>query len=449
MIYKNRKEILKDPSIKIKADYCEIKNTTKFKKNVLPNLVDTIILSNSKSLKRFCCRLAYNCGISYGVYPASIQSLYKACGRREVGGFCVPAINLRTLTFELAQAIFRVAKKLNTNLFIFEIAKSEIDYTWQSPREYSALIILAAIKQSYRGPAFLQGDHFQIKASQYQKKTRLYHLRELKKLIKEAVAAGFYNIDIDSSTLVDLTKTSLDSQQELNYKTCAHFTKYLRKIQPKGIEISIGGEIGEVGKANSKPEELDAFMQGYRRQIGSLEGISKISIQTGTKHGGVVLPDGSIAEAKIDFDTLGKLSELAKNKYGLAGAVQHGASTLPNKALGHFPKKGCIEIHLATQFQNIVYERLPLPLKEKIYSWLNKNFYRQRQKDWSNDQFIYKLRKKALGPFKKEIYTLPAELKEKIKSVLEEDFFASFDKLNLKDTKKIVKKYIKKPKAGC
>ncbi|MCF7877566.1 MAG: aldolase, partial [Candidatus Omnitrophica bacterium] len=138
-----------------------------------------------------------------------------------------------------------------------------------------------------------------------------------------------------------------------------------------------------------------------------------------------------------------KLSKIAKDKYKLAGAVQHGASTLPNQAFHHFPKQGCIEIHLATQFQNIIYDYMPLPLKEKIYSWLDKNFYKERQKDWTDDQFIYKLRKKALGPFKKEIYQLPADLKDKIKSVLKEEFSFLFDKLNLKNTKKIVNKYIK------
>ncbi len=444
MVYKSKKQLLNESSLKINDRSCRIKNISYFKKNVLPNLVNTIVLGDSKGVKKLCYRLAYSCGLSLGIYPASIQSLYRACGRKEAGNFCVPAINLRTLTFELAQVLFEVAKKINSNLFIFEIAESEIGYTWQSPQEYSALITLAAIQQGFKGPIFFQGDHFQINPRKYFDNPDL-HLEQLKKFIKKAVTAGFYNIDIDSSTLVDLSKKDLDAQQILNYKLSAYFTRYLRRIQPKGVEISIGGEIGEVGGANSKPEELDAFMRGYLKEIKSLNGISKISVQTGTKHGGVVLPDGSIAKVNIDFETLAKLSRLAKDKYGLAGAVQHGASTLPNEAFGHFPNKGCIEIHLATQFQNIVYEYMPLSLKERIYSWLSENCFSERQKGWTDDQFIYKLRKKALGPFKKEIHQLPTELKDKIKSTLREEFSFLFDKLNLKNTKKVVNKYIRKP----
>ena len=204
----------------------------------------------------------------------------------------------------------------------------------------------------------------------------------------------------------------------------------------------MGGEIGEIGGRNSTPSELHAFMRGYLKEIGALQGISKMAIQTGTTHGGVVLPDGSIARVKIDFDTLRELSKIAKEEYKLAGCVQHGASTLPREAFHHFPQVGCCEIHLATQFQNIVYEYMPLSLKEEIYKWLEENCAQERKPDWSDDQFIYKTRKKALGPFKKKIYSLPKDLKDKISHTLEEGFLFLFNQLKIQNTKEIVEKYV-------
>ena len=62
------------------------------------------------------------------------------------------------------------------------------------------------------------------------------------------------------------------------------------------MTVSLGGEIGEVGEKNSTPEELDAYMQGYEKALkalGDYAGLSKISVQTGTSHGGIVLPDGT------------------------------------------------------------------------------------------------------------------------------------------------------------
>ena len=84
-------------------------------------------------------------GIAYkkGIYPLSIHQFYMARGRSEFSGFTVPAINLRSMTYDLAKAIFRVAKKNNSGTFIFEIAKSEMGYTYQPAIEYSSAVLAA------------------------------------------------------------------------------------------------------------------------------------------------------------------------------------------------------------------------------------------------------------------------------------------------------------------
>ncbi|MCM8774497.1 MAG: class II fructose-bisphosphate aldolase [Candidatus Omnitrophica bacterium] len=442
MIYKNEDELFATGMIKLVNGKIEVIDKELFREKMVDNIVDTIILSNSIRMKKICHWLVYEVTPTFGLFLSSIQSLYEAKGKDVLPSFTVPAINLRVLTYDIAKAVFRSAKKINAGAFIFEIAKSEIGYTNQRPQEYVSCVLLAGIKEGYSGSVFVQGDHYQIKAKNYLQDEE-NEKNQLKELIKESIQSGFYNIDIDSSTLVDLSKPNVDEQQKLNYEVCAFFTKFIRELQPQGIEISIGGEIGEVGGKNSTPEELRAFMRGYISSINGIKGISKISIQTGTTHGGVVLPDGSIARVNIDFETLRNLSKIAKEEFSLAGAVQHGASTLPNDAFYHFPQVGCAEIHLATQFQNIVYDYLPLGLKEKIYTWLNKNCADERKPGQSDDQFIYTVRKKALGPFKREIYSLPQDLKDKISSVLEEEFSFLFDKLDIKDTKDLVDRYIK------
>src|SRR3990170_1041729 len=220
--------------------------------------------------------------------------------------------------------------------------------------------------------ASIQGDHFQANAKKYQQDPAK-EVAGLKALIKEAIAAGFYNIDIDTSTLVDLSKPDTKEQQRLNFEIAAELTAHIRQLEPKGVTISVGGEIGEVGGQNSTVGELRAFMNGYREAMAargkSLQGISKISVQTGTTHGGVPLPDGTIAKVKLDFDTLEKISKVAIDEYGLSGAVQHGASTLPADAFDHFPRQECAEIHLATGFQNMLYDDPAFPgkVKQEIY----------------------------------------------------------------------------------
>lgn len=397
-------------------------------------------LANKKQLAKKIFEAAYE----QGAYPASIHEFYMARGRGEFSGFTVPAINLRGMTYDLARRIFRVARKNNSGPFIFEIARSEIGYTGQSPIEYSSAVLAAALKENYTGPVFIQGDHFQVNAAKF-KENPDKETEALKTLIDDAIKSGFYNIDIDSSTVVDLSKPSLKGQQLSNYDVCAKLTQFIRGIQPKGITISVGGEIGEIGHQNSTPEDLHAFMTGLRERLSKgLVGISKISVQTGTTHGGVVLPDGSVAQIKLDFETLKTLSNVARKEYGMAGAVQHGASTLPPEAFNKFPQCETAEVHLATEFQNMIYEseHFPIELKKKIYDWLKINAANEAKQGETEEQFLYKTRKKALGPFKKEIMSLPQKTRDAIATEEENKFDFLFKQLNVVNTRDLVNKYV-------
>jgi len=393
---------------------------------------------------RFLTRAA---ALELGILPASIHELYMARGRGEVPfTFTVPAINLRVLSFDAARAVFRQAKKMDAAAFIFEIARSEIGYSAQRPPEYATNILAAAIAEGYRGPLFIQGDHFQVSAKRYAADSEA-ELGALKDLTREAIAAGFFNIDVDTSTLVDISKPSVPEQQAANVELSAMFSAFIRALEPNGVTISIGGEIGEVGGKNSTEEELRAYLDGYLAALASrapgAPGLSKISIQTGTSHGGVVLPDGTIAKVSVDFDTLRDLSRVARSAYGLAGTVQHGASTLPEDAFGKFMEYEATEVHLATNFMNMFYDRIPDSLRKEMYVWLDANSAAERKPDMTDEQFYYKTRKNALGAFKPQMYALPASVKEELVLAWEDQFARLFKAFGLAGTRQAVEKYVK------
>jgi len=393
--------------------------------------------------------LLWELGQATGVRPASIHELYMARGRGEVRGFTVPAINVRVMAYDTARAVFRAARSGKAGAIILEIARSEIAYTDQRPAEYVAVLIAAALREGYTLPLFIQGDHCQVNHKKYQADPA-GEVGEVKKLIAEEVGAGFYNIDVDTSTLVDLSQPTLSEQQRLNYERAAEITAFIRQHEPQGVTVSVGAEIGEVGMKNSTVEELHAFMRGYNQSLaglGNLAGISKISVQTGTSHGGVVLADGSIADVKLDLQALAALSKVAREEYGLAGAVQHGASTLPSNAFGNFPRIETAEIHLATNFQNIVFDhpRLPSELREQMRSWLDENAAGERKSGDTNEQFYYKARKKAIGPFKREMWSLPDDIRSAIAADLEKTFAFLFEQLNVNGTADQVNRFIHAP----
>jgi fructose-bisphosphate aldolase class II len=391
--------------------------------------------------------LIWEIGQRAGVRPASIHDLYLARGRGEVPPFTTPAMNVRIMSYDTGRAIFRAAKKLDAGAIICEIARSEIAYTDQRPAEYVAVMTAAALREGFVGPLFIQGDHVQVNAKKYAADPDA-ELKALRQLIEEEVHAGFYNIDVDTSTLVDLSKPNLDEQQRTNYERAAELTQFVREREPEDITVSVGAEIGEVGGKNSDVHELEAFMRGYTRtlqKLGKFPGISKISVQTGTSHGGVVLPDGSIAKVQLDLDALKALSQAARKQYGLGGAVQHGASTLPPEAFSQFPQCEAIEIHLATNFQTIVMDHpaLPKDLRREVNEWVKTEAKEEWKKGDSEEQFLYKSRKKAIGPFKRRFWDLPAETRAAIGADLEKTFAFLFAQLRVKGTRAVTDKYVK------
>ena len=435
---------LLENSVTIHEGKVEIKDAARLRATI-HHLAEISALGSGvkQGMARYITRLI---ALEAGAIPASINELYMARGRGEAPTtFTVPAINLRTLTFDSARAVFRAAKCLDAGAFILEIARSEMGYTDQRPAEYVTSVLAAAVAEGYQGPVFIQGDHFQVSAKKYAGAPEA-ELQAVRDLTKEAINAGFFNIDIDTSTLVDLSKESKAEQQTLNTGLSAMFTKLIRELEPKGVTISVGGEIGEVGGHNSTEEELRAYMDGYNAELEKTApgavGISKISIQTGTSHGGVVLPDGSIAKVSVDFDTLRHLSQVACKSYRIGGAVQHGASTLPEDAFGNFVQYEAVEVHLATNFQNMLFERLPADLKAEMYAYLDEKSAAERKPDMTDEQFYYKTRKNVIGPFKAKTWGMPADKRQEIGLAWEDQFTKLFRMLGATGTRSLVEKFV-------
>jgi fructose/tagatose bisphosphate aldolase len=397
--------------------------------------------SDEQSLARYAIHTA---APQLGAVSSSIQGLYTARGRGEVSGFTVPAVNIRGMAYDMSRALFRAMKATGAAATAFELARSEMGYTFQEPAEIAAVVLAAAIAENYQGPVFIQGDHFQANAKKFATDPEA-EAGALEDLIRKAVAAQFYCIDIDASTLVDLTFDKVADQQAPNSKLTARLAKLVRDLEPEGVTISIGGEIGEVGKENSTVEELTAYVDCFRDIVGpDFLGLSKVSVQTGTTHGGIPLPDGTIASVAIDFDTLRDLSRVSREKFGMAGAVQHGASTLPDDLFHKFPEIETAEIHLATGFQNLImdHDHFPRPLLGEMHVYANRELSDERKQGETDVQFFYKTRKKAWGPFKRQVWDLPPDIRESLSGALQAKFEFLIRQLKATDTRDMTLRHV-------
>ncbi len=379
-----------------------------------------------------------------GAHSASIQDLYLARARGEIHGFTVPAINIRAQTFDMARTVYETAAVADVGAVILELARSEQTYTFQRPIDYATAVLAGAVAAGWQGPVFLQGDHYQFNMKKYQADAEAM-TEEIRRACRLAIDAGYRNIDIDSSTLVDLSFATRDEQQHENYVRAAELTALIRSLETDGVTISVGGEIGEVGKENSNEEELLAYLDGYRTELerrapGAI-GISKVSVQTGTSHGGIPLADGTVAAVRLDFDVLARLGEVARS-YGLAGAVQHGASTLPDELFHRFPAVETAEIHLATGFQNALFEHpaFPAELHREIETFCFANAIDERKPGQTDQQFVYSSRKKAIGPLKRQLWDLST--KDEILAAQRRKIGFLFTELGVNGSREMVDKYV-------
>src|SRR4051794_31801570 len=185
------------PAAAVLTDRVSVTNVAAVSGEDIDRLVWTAVFGKDPELRGTARWIIRSLAAAAGIRPASIHELYLGMGRGEAAGFTVPAINVRAIAYDTARAVIRSARKLNAGAFIFEIARSEIGYTEQRPHEYAAVLLAAALREGFTGPLFIQGDHVQTNAKKYNSPERNKEIDTLHALIKEEIAAGFYNIDID------------------------------------------------------------------------------------------------------------------------------------------------------------------------------------------------------------------------------------------------------------
>ena len=432
------------PSAHLEGDRLIVDDPVAFRDGGIRDLAWTAAFSTDEATTAAAQWIIWEASQALGAQSASIQALYEARARGEVSGFTVPAINLRAQTFDMARTVYEAATAADVGAVILELARSEQTYSFQRPIDYATSVLAGAIAAGWQGPVFIQGDLYQFIARKYAADPETM-TEEIRRACRLAIDAGYRNIDIDSSTLVDLSKSNLDEEQGENYRRAAELTALIRTLEIDGVTVSVGGEIGEVGTQNSTVAELRAYLDGYRRELEArapgATGISKVSVQTGTSHGGVPLPDGGVAEVKLDFEVLRELGVVAR-EYGLAGAVQHGASTLPDELFHRFPAVETAEIHLATGFQNALYEHPDFPpaLHREIEGWCFANAADERKAGQTDQQFVYTTRKKAIGPFKRQLWDL--DTKDEILASARGKISYLFTELRVDDSRAMVDRYI-------
>ena len=199
---------LLEGSAAIDGDRLTITDAGAFRARTARDLAWTTAFSEDPPTVEGARWLVWEASQALGARSASMHDLYMARGRGEVHGFTVPAVNIRAQTFDMARVLFETAARQDVWAVIAELARSEQTYTYQRPTEYATTVLAGALAAGWRGPVFLQGDHYQFNARKYTADPEGM-TEEIRRAIQLAlVEAGYRNIDIDSSTVEFFLPTS-------------------------------------------------------------------------------------------------------------------------------------------------------------------------------------------------------------------------------------------------
>lgn len=399
-------------------------------------------VSENEATKKIAIDMINQIAAAMNIATGSNCDFYEKKAAGEHQFFTVPAINTRMVTFHKTRAAVRAAEALQLPHIIFELALSESGYTAQEADEFVALLKAAYISLGLSGHTiYAQADHYQFDPKKYAADAYA-EFERIKNKTLLALENGIYNIDIDASKFetVDTNKTDRENQAE-NARLTAELFHVIREYEKQNslpCTVSVGGEVGEVGGENTKYPQVSAYLElvdeiSKEKGSGDAKGLSKVSINVGSAHGGVLGPDGQpLDTVPLNFQAHHDLYMKGTDprNSGHIISVQHGASTLPKKYFPLFPAMHVGEIHLATGFQNVVWSVLETEDPE-LYNTMKdrvKQDFGDKVANYDTEAIWFmKERKRVTKFFKKELLLSPAV--PTIEKELEKEFSTIFHSL--------------------
>jgi len=428
--------------LEIKDNEVDVIDADKLREDCIDRLVYNAVFHESEELRYFLQWLIREAAAKQVVYPTSVQGLHEAAVLGMVPAFTMPVLSLHALSYDTARACFRAARETAAGAFSFGYNDEIAGYGYQPPAEYATCILAAAVREGYRRAVFLQGDHIRIGRASYLT-SRDDEIGRLKDRLEEAVAAGFFNIDIDTSNLADFSRPSFSEQQLQSSRECAELVAFIREIEPEELSIDIGAEIKATGDGNLTADRFRAFMEGFYDRLnipGGKKDLSKI----------IVLVGGALGEADTDLELLREIGEIARREYGLGLAVRSGITPVPETLFPRFPGNDVGELHVTAPFEDLIFdhEAFSPELRKDIYRWIDSEWPGERQSGMSGETFYRATRKRALLPFKQAMWDQPQEQRDRIMADVQAKLVSCFGALGADNTTGLVRDTVDIEKVG-
>ena len=336
------------------------------------------------------------------------------------------------------RGIMMAAKELDAAV-LFEIAKSEIKYTGQSPKMFVDNILKCAKDLGFNQPYVIHGDHIGVKSPDPK------DVNGASDIIKQEIDAGFTSFAIDASHNFNESAPTVREQLKDNIE----ITTKLCGLIPKDASLEV--EVGEVGKTDPKTgekaittvEEAVTFIKainenGYRPDL--------LATNNGTSHGNIFDKNGKPIPKSINVERTGEIARAIK-PFGVRIA-QHGITGTPLEYMPRLIDAGIAKGNVGTNWQNIAVAAMPRDLAARMEEWTLKCEESQKmmakKPGCKDSELIGKNIKNSIVVFKTEIDALKGDDLRRIDDATKNGALEFFNAFNAKGTASNVRGYIEK-----
>ena len=405
-------------------------------------LVFTSSFGGNDQLRKTSRRIIHCAARVHGIYPTSLANLYNKIRTQKTREFMVPVFNIRGMTFSTARAVFRVAQKLNTQLFVFSLSPEEMDFTDQSFQEYIVSILGAAMRECYRGPVFFQIDGLRVFSAE-NPLPRGIDVSLTAGFIKESIQSGFYHFNLDDFMPDSAAGCTNDYSQRLG-----HTMGWLRLIHEHRatapVVIGLAVPSSHPGTVPSK-EDVNLLSQTIFSDPairGTVPSIYKTKPASGVIHRSAG-PEGIPDRIEIDLEASAGFYLSSREHFNAAGIELQTAADLNTLPMAPLASAGYLEIKTGDFLQDFFFDHplFPSGIREELHAFIETEYRSERDPGLSDDAFYYGFRGRIWRQFKKSLWNLDTYTKTAIVTDMETMLGEIMARMHIANTRKLTEKY--------
>ena len=381
-----------------------------------------------------------------GSPSASIHELYMARGRGEVSGFTVPAVNIRTQVFDMAGAMCRAAESIDAGTIIFELARSEQEYTYQRPGEYITSVLAGCIGAGWQGPVFVQGDHYQFNAKKYaadpEATTEAITAPDPRGDRRRLRQHRHRLVDAGRSGAADRRSSSSARTTSARRRCRRSSARSSRPTRRSASAARSARSASRTRPRRSCAPTSTAIATTLRELAGRRAG--PFQGQRPDRHHRTAACRCPAAAWRRSRSTSGRSSDC--RRWPASTAWPAPSSTAPRRCptscstASRRSRRPRSTSRPASRTCSTSTRRSRATCWPRSRAGAIANTADERKDGESDDQFLYKTRKKALGPYKRQLWELPG--KDEIIAGQESKLRYLFEQLAIAGTRELVERYV-------